>query len=1427
MPVEEDYGRRQITLQQHASQSPVPPSLQCPVGCISAPADHRYASDKNLLDPAERYSDRFGSERSNSDRLPSGERYQGVSERYPLGERPQTSVSSERLQPAEERTQFQTERYHYATCQRYPERYTPVGSLDRYHTHTVDRYSRTSTPTDRYHTLSDKDKTNASDRYTPIEKYQGENFSANDRHNSAQSVCSIERYTPTERHRSKSSDMYKIRERSASSDRKTERYQQYQNRYDQYVPERFPAIPCPERFATQERNERVPFTQVPYMEPPSPAPASDRFVPPPPLSPENTPSPDCFPNNAFPSPTNTVPPAPERFIPPPPLSPSPTEKYSPKKVERYEKQRYPDRYDRYHRNQYYPPNERYHVNPDRFVTNDRYIPPNAHMPVERYVPQQQEPYYNTYQSYERYPKFNANDPYMRRDLAFHYRLPLPYSSNQYQRIRYSHMGTPNRVKCCQYQDGYQLSKSSPGSSSSSSVTSQGKDLHQKEVPCVNNSSLQEMQCQSYQTCAYQQEKGTQCGKECVGFVSPNLRAKGQCRHSICASPSVEYVGASGGRHVCATPPPRGSIGSADGSVCNDNCCTTRRSQNSLTVAVWRAAAPSQPPAPQQQPSPPQQRTTTPVTDDASSSDPKPSETPELRQPQHSPASSKIPPVQRAVSLPATSPPERPRIQPRLGYTQSERLPNRPSLARSLSRKEMIKNYIKKETATFFGVDEESEEKQQRRWLDRRIRMASRTYGPLKDEYRTLGSTYRRTISEMAPGGRMSGQLQAERPDVLPGPNDVVDTNQERLHEVTVRRKDSVARMTWDGLSYVVNTLTRHRPRRRSQQSQQSRSFPPDTPYSSSSVEEETFFQKPTSPTSPRPQEEGDTIDRGHEATLQPAYRDRLTIRPGSGGWRREPHVVLRHEGQNRPTVGGSRVFSSLLDNVLDNSNRRQYGMGWVGRMFGRSIRHSVTQDDKILQQLDDMEDHRPMFTYWVTTVQILVLFISLVCYGLGPFGIDLHSRSGQVLVTSLSLQQVDYMEPANFWFGPRASDLIHLGAKFAPCMRIDDKISQQIDKIRAKERETACCIRNDDSGCVQSSQADCSLRGLRPTKTISKWKKWSAGEAGPGGRISGSVCGLDPKFCDAPASVHPYEWPDDITKWPICRKTNTQFSIQKRSGSRDKSAEHMVCEVIGHPCCIGIHGQCKITTKEYCDFVQGTFHEEASLCSQVSCLNDVCGMLPFYFAETPDQFYRLWTSLFLHAGVLQLAVTVLIQYFLMRDLEKLTGSLRIGIIYIGSGVAGNLASAIFVPYRADVGPAGSQFGLLACLIVEVLNSWPMLKHPNQALCKLLSITLVLFLIGLLPWVDNYAHLFGFVFGFLLSYALLPFISFGVYERRKKIVLIWVCLVSAGVLFICLVLLFYIIPVYDCKICSYFNCIPFTRDFCASQNINFKREEPIV
>ncbi|KAI4496780.1 hypothetical protein M0804_000590, partial [Polistes exclamans] len=798
-------------------------------------------------------------------------------------------------------------------------------------------------------------------------------------------------------------------------------------------------------------------------------------------------------------------------------------------------------------------------------------------------------------------------------------------------------------------------------------------------------------------------------------------------------------------------------------------------------------------------------------------------------------------ITRSMSAP-TAP--RPHVQITSSASVSAGNSQRPRLRRNMSRTEAIRNYIKRETAQFFGVDEETETAEKQRWLDRRRRMATRKYGALVPEHRPPDPDITRDV---------------------PDTTDIPEGVTLRRWQQPVRRKDSVARMTLSGLHYVVESMTRQRPRERSRTRPESRSFPPSviaylsraegvSSPESGQEEEESFFERPPPPPPPLPppalssQQQSQTQIEQTTGGLAKAedVDSKIEIRD-SGNERDTSEELVRYrqihpsnpsifEQKKQMEVNSQDFFYRFAQqkderSTIDGQVRRPHQVTRDHYTSRRSFRKSVTNKPEVRKQLDDFEDHRPYFTYWITTVQVLILIISLACYGFGPVGLELNHRSARVLVTSLSLQEVDYQEPANFWFGPRAADLIHLGAKFAPCMRRDIKILKEIDIWRERERDTACCIRNDDSGCVQSSKADCS-------NTISTWKKWGPGDSGPGGRISGSVCGLDPKFCDAPASIAPYEWPDDITKWPICRKTNP-FSQrynknlnQRGNGNfpigryKDKMAEHMVCEVIGHPCCIGIHGMCRITTKEYCDFVGGYFHEEASLCSQVECLHDVCGMIPFLHPEWPDQFYRLFTTTFLHAGILHLGITLLIQYFLMRDLEKLTGSLRIALIYFIGALAGNLASAIFVPYRAEVGPAGAHFALLATLVVEVLNSWQMLKHPRRALIKLLSTLFGLLILGVLPWIDNYAHLFGFIFGFFAAYAFMPFVSFGHYDRRRKIFIIWVCLVLIVSLFILLLALFYNVPLYDCEACKLFNCIPFTRDFCASQNINIKREEPV-
>ena len=66
--------------------------------------------------------------------------------------------------------------------------------------------------------------------------------------------------------------------------------------------------------------------------------------------------------------------------------------------------------------------------------------------------------------------------------------------------------------------------------------------------------------------------------------------------------------------------------------------------------------------------------------------------------------------------------------------------------------------------------------------------------------------------------------------------------------------------------------------------------------------------------------------------------------------------------------------------------------------------------------------------------------------------------------------------------------------------------------------------------------------------------------------------------------------PTDILTWPICQQDENANS----------SEPHLRCEVTSRPCCFGIQAICIITTREQCDFLDGRFHQEAFLCSQVN-----------------------------------------------------------------------------------------------------------------------------------------------------------------------------------------------------------------------------------
>lgn len=108
-------------------------------------------------------------------------------------------------------------------------------------------------------------------------------------------------------------------------------------------------------------------------------------------------------------------------------------------------------------------------------------------------------------------------------------------------------------------------------------------------------------------------------------------------------------------------------------------------------------------------------------------------------------------------------------------------------------------------------------------------------------------------------------------------------------------------------------------------------------------------------------------------------------------------------------------------------------------------------------------------------MQIVVCLVSLFAYGLAPVGFSYTTKRGLATVINLEKQLISYPVKQNFWIGPVWTDLVHLGAKYAPCMRNDTNIWKAIEHDRIKEKETACCIRNDKGGCVQTTQDKCSV----------------------------------------------------------------------------------------------------------------------------------------------------------------------------------------------------------------------------------------------------------------------------------------------------------------------------------------------------------------
>ncbi|KAF3333645.1 RHOMBOID-like protein 1 [Carex littledalei] len=227
------------------------------------------------------------------------------------------------------------------------------------------------------------------------------------------------------------------------------------------------------------------------------------------------------------------------------------------------------------------------------------------------------------------------------------------------------------------------------------------------------------------------------------------------------------------------------------------------------------------------------------------------------------------------------------------------------------------------------------------------------------------------------------------------------------------------------------------------------------------------------------------------------------------------------------------------------------------------------------------------------------------------------------------------------------------------------------------------------------------------------------------------------------------------------------------------------------------------------------------------------GALALSNVVSGGQSWRMFTCIWLHGGVVHIFANMFSLILIGFRLEQEFGFVKIGMLYVISGIGGSLLSALFMQGSISVGASGALFGLLGSMLSELLTNWTIYDNKLAALFTLVIIIAINLAVGILPHVDNSAHIGGFISGFLLGFIILIRPQFSyinnknaplVYQaptKRKYKIYQLILLIIASILLVLgfvvgLLVLFSGMNVSQkCSWCHYLSCIPTSKWSCSS------------
>ncbi|KAF8413114.1 hypothetical protein HHK36_001090 [Tetracentron sinense] len=166
------------------------------------------------------------------------------------------------------------------------------------------------------------------------------------------------------------------------------------------------------------------------------------------------------------------------------------------------------------------------------------------------------------------------------------------------------------------------------------------------------------------------------------------------------------------------------------------------------------------------------------------------------------------------------------------------------------------------------------------------------------------------------------------------------------------------------------------------------------------------------------------------------------------------------------------------------------------------------------------------------------------------------------------------------------------------------------------------------------------------------------------------------------------------------------------------------------------------------------------------CRLEKLGALEWNKVVHRHQGWRLVTCIWLHAGIIHLVANMVSLVFIGIRLEQQFGFVRIGVVYLWSGFGGSILSSLFIQNNISVGASGALFGLLGAMLSELITNWSIYTDKAAALFTLVAIIAINLAIGILPHVDNFAHIGGFMSGFLFGFVMLLRPQFGWVAHRN-------------------------------------------------------------